>query len=61
MSDVKISNAYVGVMNTSDLLSHCDCDVCAHGREIECIKCKCSCCYKFHIRARNEINSRNDI
>ena len=43
-------------MNTDDILRHCDCGICGHMNEAECIEHECHCCYNFHIRARNDYN-----
>lgn len=49
-------------MNTDDILRHCDCGICGHMNESECIEHECKCCYNFHVRARNDYNSvKNDI
>ena len=44
-------------MNTDDILRHCDCGICGHMNEAECIEHECHCCYNFHIRARNDYNN----
>ena len=44
-------------MNTDDILRHCECGICGHMNESDCKEKECTCCYNFHIRARNEYNN----
>lgn len=32
-------------------LVYCDCGICNHIPESECIKIECECCFNFHIRS----------
>lgn len=44
-------------MDTGDILRHCECGICGHMHESDCIKRTCDCCYNFHVRARKDYNS----
>lgn len=36
----------------NDIMSiHCECGICGHGAEQECITQECQCCTNFHIRS----------
>ena len=41
-------------MNTGDILRHCECGICGHSTESDCITKECVCCYNFHVRARKD-------
>lgn len=30
---------------------HCECGICNHVPDLECIKKECRCCFNFHIRS----------
>ncbi|MHB8603542.1 MAG: hypothetical protein ACYC6W_12690 [Nitrosotalea sp.] len=30
---------------------HCDCGICGHYTEQECIQMECKCCLNFHVRS----------
>ena len=47
MGSVRVENVSVGVMNTSDILRHCECGICDHNNESDCIDQECACCYNF--------------
>jgi len=32
-------------------LIHCQCGICNHSIELDCIKRECNCCFNFHIRS----------
>jgi hypothetical protein len=32
-------------------LIHCECGICNHGTNLECIKKECQCCFNFYIRS----------
>jgi hypothetical protein len=32
-------------------LIHCQCGICNHNIELDCIKRECNCCFNFHIRS----------
>jgi hypothetical protein len=32
-------------------LIHCECGICNHGIDLECIKKECQCCFNFHVRS----------
>ena len=57
MGSARVENVSVGVMNTSDILRHCECGICDHNNESDCIDHECACCYNFHIRARIDLNN----
>lgn len=46
-------------MNTSDILRHCECGMCGHQNESDCLSNECECCYNFHIRSRKELENNN--
>ena len=57
MRSVWVENVSVGAMNISDILRHCECGICDHNNESDCIGQECACCYNFHIRARTDLNN----
>ena len=41
------------IMNT-----HCECGICGHFSENECIKNECKCCSNFHLRSGIKSNEK---
>ena len=33
------------------MMKHCECGICGHFTEDDCIKNKCKCCSNFHLRS----------
>ena len=38
-------------MNNSHMKTHCECGICSHVSEAECITKECKCCINFHTRS----------
>lgn len=38
-------------MSNLIMIIHCECGICGHKREPECIKQECTCCNNFHLRS----------
>ena len=44
------------------MVTHCECGICGHFDENECVKNECKCCSNFHLRSgsktqKNKISS----
>ena len=44
------------------MVTHCECGICGHFDENECVKNECECCSNFHLRSgpktqKNKISS----
>ena len=35
---------------------HCDCGICGHHTEKECVEKECKCCLNFHVRSGPKLN-----
>ena len=46
-------NVVVLVMGT-----HCECGICGHFNEKDCIEKNCECCSNFHIRSGSNANGK---
>lgn len=38
-------------MSDVNSLRHCECGICNHATEKECIEKECKCCLNFHLRS----------
>jgi len=38
--------------------THCECGICGHFSENECIKNECKCCSNFHLRSGTTSNEK---
>ena len=38
--------------------THCECGICGHFSENECIKNECKCCSNFHLRSGATSNEK---
>ena len=53
------SFSYIQPTLYSSMKTHCECGICGHFTEDECIKNECKCCSNFHIRSGTK-SSSND-
>ena len=47
----KSTHPYILKMSKLIMIIHCECGICEHKREPECIKKECDCCNNFHLRS----------
>ena len=38
--------------------THCECGICGHFEEKDCIEKECKCCSNFHIRSGSNVNEK---
>ena len=39
--------------------AHCECGICGHFNEKDCIEKGCECCSNFHLRSGSKTNEKN--
>ena len=40
--------------------THCECGICGHFNEKDCIEKECKCCSNFHLRSGSKTSEKND-
>ena len=40
--------------------AHCECGICGHFNEKDCIEKECKCCSNFHLRSGSKTSEKND-
>lgn len=43
-------------MSSINILRHCQCGMCGHYLERECVEMECRCCVNFHVRSGSKSN-----
>ena len=42
---------YIPIRKTKDMSNSCECGICGHHSESECLQKECKCCLNFHERS----------
>ena len=55
---MKIRSSYILQCCNTCMASHCECGICGHFNEKDCIENECKCCSNFHIRSGSKAKEK---